>query len=56
MLFELRQYQCISGKRDEFVRYMEETLIPYQVSQGVVVVGNFHRRGRSRPLCVDPAF
>ena len=41
MLFELRQYQCISGKRDEFVRYMEETLIPYQVSQGVVVVGSF---------------
>ncbi|MCQ3804035.1 MAG: NIPSNAP family protein [bacterium] len=41
MLFELRQYQCISGKRDEFVRFMEETLIPFQVSQGVVVVGSF---------------
>lgn len=41
MLFELREYQCKPGKRDEFVRYMEETLIPLQVSLGVVVVGSF---------------
>lgn len=41
MLFELRQYRCKPGKRDEMVRYMEETLIPYQVSLGVVVVGSF---------------
>ena len=41
MLFELRQYQCISGKRDEFAAYMDETLIPFQVSQGVVVVASF---------------
>lgn len=41
MLFELRQYQCKPGRRDEFVRYMEETLIPFQVSHGVVVVGSF---------------
>jgi len=41
MLFELRQYRCRSGKRDEFVRYMDETLIPFQASKGVVVVGCF---------------
>ena len=41
MLFELRQYQCMSGKRDEFADYMDETLIPFQVSQGVVVVASF---------------
>ena len=41
MLFELRQYRCRPGKRDEFVRYMDETLIPFQVSMGVVVVGSF---------------
>ena len=41
MLLELRQYRCRPGKRDEFVRYMEETLIPFQVSKGVVVVGSF---------------
>ena len=41
MLFELRQYRCRPGKRDEFVRYMDETPIPFQVSMGVVVVGSF---------------
>ena len=41
MLFELRRYQCKPGKRDEWVRFMEETLIPFQVSHGVVVVGSF---------------
>lgn len=41
MVFELRQYRCQPGKRDEFVRYMNETLIPFQVSKGVVVVGSF---------------
>ena len=41
MLFELREYRCRPGRRDEFARYMDETLIPFQVSMGVVVVGSF---------------
>lgn len=41
MLFELRRYRCQPGRRDEFARYMDETLIPFQVSMGVVVVGSF---------------
>ena len=41
LLFELRQYRCQPGKRDVFVRFMEETLIPFQISKGVVVVGSF---------------
>lgn len=41
MLFELRQYRIRPGKRDEWVRFMEETIIPFQVSQGMVVVGSF---------------
>lgn len=41
MLFELRQYWCKPGKRDEWARYMDETLIPYQVSKGMVVIGSF---------------
>ena len=41
MLFELRQYWCKPGKRDEWARYMDETIIPYQVSKGMVVVGSF---------------
>ena len=41
MIFELRQYRCWPGKRDEWVRFMEEVVIPFQISKGAVVVGSF---------------
>ncbi|RME58791.1 MAG: NIPSNAP family containing protein [Caldilineae bacterium] len=41
MLYELRIYECHPGKRDEWVKMMEEEIIPYQVSKGMVVVASF---------------
>ncbi len=41
MLFELRQYRCHAGQRDNWVRYMEEVIIPFQVGQGMVIAGSF---------------
>ena len=41
MLFELRQYRTHPGQRDKWVRYMEEKIIPFQVSKGMVIVGSF---------------
>ena len=41
MLFELRQYRIKDGKRNEWVRLMEEEIIPFQTSKGVVVIGSF---------------
>ncbi len=41
MFFELRQYQLFTGKRDEWVRFMEERIIPGQLAAGVAVVGSF---------------
>ncbi|MFW5686362.1 MAG: NIPSNAP family protein [Spirochaetota bacterium] len=41
MFFEFRQYTCFPGKRDEWVKYMESTVIPFQASKGMVVVGSF---------------
>ncbi|MGE3075087.1 MAG: NIPSNAP family protein [Dehalococcoidia bacterium] len=41
MFYELRQYQSLPGKRDELARYMEEVIIPFQVSKGMVVTGSF---------------
>jgi NIPSNAP len=41
MLFELRQYQLFAGQRDNWVRFMEEVIIPFQVSKGMVIVGSF---------------
>ena len=41
MFFELRQYRCLPGKREEFARLMEERIIPFQISKGMVVMGSF---------------
>ena len=41
MFFELRQYRTLPGKRESWVRLMEEVIIPFQVSKGMVVVGSF---------------
>ncbi len=41
MFFELRQYRTMPGKRDEWVRFMEEFIIPFQASKGMVIVGSF---------------
>lgn len=41
MFFELRQYQISPGKRDEWVRFMEERIIPGQGAAGVPIVGSF---------------
>jgi hypothetical protein len=41
MFFELRQYRVKPEKRDEWVRIMEEKIIPFQIAQGMVVIGSF---------------
>jgi hypothetical protein len=39
--YEFRQYKILPGKMDEWVRYMEETIIPFQVGKGMVITGSF---------------
>ncbi len=41
MFFELRQYRIKSKQRERWVRFMEEKIIPFHVSRGIVVVGSF---------------
>jgi hypothetical protein len=41
VFFELRQYRIKDGKRAEWVKLMEEEIIPFQISKGMVVVGSF---------------
>lgn len=41
MLFELRQYRIQPGKRAEWVKLMEDVIIPFQISKGMVVIGSF---------------
>ena len=41
MLFELRQYRVVAGQRETWVRFMEDVIIPFQASKGMVVVGSF---------------
>ena len=39
--YELRQYHIKPGKMDEWVAYMEGTIIPFQVAQGMVITASF---------------
>ena len=39
--YELRQYKILPGKMDEWVRFMEQEIIPFQVAQGMVVTASF---------------
>lgn len=41
MFFELRQYRTRPGQRAAWVKIMEEEIIPFQVSKGMVIVGSF---------------
>ena len=39
--FELRTYKIYPGKMSEWIEFMEETIIPFQVSKGMVINGSF---------------
>ena len=39
--YELRQYHVRPGKLAEWVKIMEEEIIPFQVSKGMVICGSF---------------
>ncbi len=39
--YELRQYKVRPGKMAEWLAFMEGTIIPFQVSKGMVICGSF---------------
>lgn len=41
MLFELRQYTLWPGKQADFVKIMEEVIIPFQTSMGMDIRGSW---------------
>ncbi len=41
MLYELRRYHVLPGKQAEWVKLMEEEIIPFQVSKGMVILASF---------------
>lgn len=41
MIFELRLYRTKPGMLDRWARVMEEKIIPFQISRGMVVIGSF---------------
>ena len=41
MFLELRQYRTHPGQRENWVKFMEAVIIPFQVSKGMVIVGSF---------------
>jgi hypothetical protein len=41
MFYELRQYTILPGQMQAWIDYMEGTIIPFQVSQGMVITGSY---------------
>ena len=41
MFFELRQYRMRPGQEENWVSYMEEVIIPFQISKGMMILGSF---------------
>ena len=39
--FELRQYRLRPGQREAWIKFMEEEIVPFQVSKGMVISGMF---------------
>ena len=39
--YELRQYSVRPGRMAEWLKVMEEEIIPFQVSKGMVITGSF---------------
>jgi NIPSNAP len=39
--YELRQYHVRPGRMNEWVKIMEEEIIPFQVAKGMVICGSF---------------
>jgi NIPSNAP len=41
MLVELRQYRVRPGQRENWVRYMEEVIVPFQTARGMRILGQW---------------
>ena len=41
MFFELRKYYIQKGQKDSWIKYMEKTIMPFQISKGMVITGTF---------------
>jgi hypothetical protein len=39
--FELRQYRLRPGQREAWLTFMEEEIVPFQISKGMVIAGMF---------------
>ncbi|WP_329485584.1 NIPSNAP family protein [Kitasatospora sp. NBC_01246] len=41
MFYEIRHYVTKPGRREEWLRFMERTVIPFQSSKGMVITASF---------------
>lgn len=41
MFYEIRRYQSKPGRRDEWVGYMENVVLPFQTRMGMTVIASF---------------
>ena len=42
VFYELRVYKILPNKMEEWINFFEKEIIPFQVTRGMVIAGNFH--------------
>ena len=53
VFFELRKYKVFPGKMNDWITLMEEIIIPFQVSKGMVIHGSFIERDMDEFKLID---
>jgi hypothetical protein len=41
MFFELRQYRVQPGQRDNWVKFFEDVIVPFQTAKGMTILGSW---------------
>jgi hypothetical protein len=41
MLFELRQYRVKPGQKDNWLKFFEEVIVPFQTARGMTILGSW---------------
>ena len=55
MFYELRQYNIKPGCMDEWVEFMEQEIVPFQISKGMVITGMYRGVTGRWSLCLAAA-
>jgi hypothetical protein len=55
MFFELRQYRVQPGQRDNWVKFFEDVIVPFQTAKGMTILGSWNAEEDEEGFCLAAA-